>query len=273
VKEAINQAANKTKVANIAYLGHASPADSVVHSKLKWHDDALVTRTPGIAAARATLEADGWVEGTGGVYEKELNGSTKTLSFTLKYVMGDPIDLSTVQLLEADLEAAGFDITLQPEDVTTFTDDLGIYNFDLCLTFYTQIADPNSMCQYMTSDSWINPTMLNITRVDEIYKEQQLAGDVEREALINEMQQLVYDEASVAVLVEFNDIELYRNDVWEFTHADWENGILSMWNWLSWMNATPVTPAAGVPIPMELILVGAAVVIVVIGIAVWKIRK
>ncbi len=272
VKDAINQAANKTKIANIAYLGHANAADSVINSDLKWYNDELVTRTPGVAAARATLEADGWVE-SGGVYEKMLNGSTKTLSFTLKYVSGDPIDMSTAQLIEADLEAAGFDITLQPEDVTTFSDDLGAYNFDLCLTFWTEIADPNSMCQYMTSGSWINPTMLSIPRVDEIYKEQQLVSDSERGALIDEMQQLVYDEASVDVLVEFNDIELYRNDAWEFTHKDWKNGILSMWNWMPWLEATPVTAGGGFPIPTELILVGAAVAVVVIGLVIWRIRK
>ncbi|MHA1864727.1 MAG: ABC transporter substrate-binding protein [Candidatus Thorarchaeota archaeon] len=272
VKDAINQAVNKTKVANIAYLGHAQAADSVINSDLKWYNDALVTRTAGATAARATLEADGWVEGTGGVYEKTLNGTTKTLSFTLKYVSGDPIDLSTVQLLEADLQAAGFDITLQPEDVTTFTDDLGAYNFDLLVTFYSQLPDPNSMCQYMTSTSWLNPTMLNVPRIDEIYKEQQLAADAARETLIDEFQQEAYDEGSVVVLVEFNDIELYRNDAWEFTHKDWKNGILSMWNWMSWIEATQVT-SVGFPLSIELIAVVAIGAIIVIGLVVWRMRK
>ncbi len=275
VKKAINQAINKTKIAQIAYLDHAQPADSVVHSTLKWFNNALVTFDAGTAEAMATLEADGWVKNTGGVYEKDLNGSTKALEFTLKYVSGAPVDLSMVQLIEADLEAAGFGITLQAVDTTTFVTDTaaGSRNFDLAVTFYSQIADPNSIAQYMTTPSWINPTGLSIARVDEIYAEQKLADDSEREDLIDEMQQLVYDEASVCILVEFNDLEIYRSDRWEFAHTDWESGIFSIWNWMSWLEADVyvLLPSA---FPIEMIaLVGiAVVVIVIIGIVYMKRR-
>ena len=72
---------------------------------------------------------------------------------------------------------------------------------------------------------------MSVPRIDEIYREQKLGSDAAREVLIDEFQQEAYDEGSVVVLVEFNDIELYRNDAWEFTHTDWKNGILSMWNY------------------------------------------
>jgi ABC-type transport system substrate-binding protein len=98
--------------------------------------------------------------------------------------------------------------------------------------------------QYMTSDSWINPNGVNITRVDEIYKEQQLTtNDVTRAALCDEFQQIMYNDSSIIVLVEYNDIELYRNDAWNFTHTDWESGILSMWNIDSWLEVdVPIVP-------------------------------
>ncbi|UCE11832.1 MAG: hypothetical protein JSW61_07840 [Candidatus Thorarchaeota archaeon] len=275
VKVAINQAVNKSNIANIAYLGHAVPADSVIHSKLyKWFNDELVTRDVGISEAEATLEADGWTLNTEGVYEKTLNGSVKTLEFTLKFITGSPIDLSIAQLIEANLEDAGFDITLQALDVSTFTADLFAYSFDLAISFWSQIGDPNSMAQYMTSTSWINPTGLNIPRVDEIFYEQQLATDLfERQDLINEMQQLVYDEASICVLVEYDDIELYRNDRFVFTHTDWLSGILSMWNWESWLGAEQVAPPS-FPISMELaIIAGAGVIVVVVLFVVWRSKK
>lgn len=273
VKEALNQAVNKSKIADIAYLGHAQPADSVIHSGLKWYDPTLVTRDVGITEAKATLEADGWTLNDDDVYEKNLNGSTKTLSFTLKYMTGNPIELSKAQLIEADLEAAGFDITLQALDVTTYTADLFAFNFDLSLGYWSQIGDPNSMSQYMTSTSWINPTMLNIPRVDEIYREQQLAVDTARENLIDEMQQLVYDEASICVLVEISDIEIYRNDRWEFTHEDWLSGILSMWNWESWLDATPIAAPPGIPMSLTLVAVGLGIVVVVVILVFWRSKK
>jgi ABC-type transport system substrate-binding protein len=276
VKKAINQAVNKTKVASIAYQGYANPAHSVVHSELKWFNDELELFDSGVAAAKTTLDADGWTLNEDDVYEKELNGSTKALEFTLKYVSGAAVDLSMVQLIESDLEEAGFDITLQALDVTTFLLDTAAdsRNFDLAVTFWSQIGDPNSIAQYMTTGSWINPTGLSIPRVDEIYSEQQLADDAEREDLIDELQQLVYDEASICVLVEFDDLELYRSDKWEFTHEDWLSGIFSIWNWETWLEAdiVVITPAV-FPIEMIAIIAGVVIVVVIVLLLVWRSKK
>ncbi|MFX0054998.1 MAG: ABC transporter substrate-binding protein [Promethearchaeota archaeon] len=289
VRKAMNQAIDKAQIAEVAYLGHASAADSLIHSELKWHNDALVTYPKGVAAARATLEAAGWVENLDGVYEKDVDGTLETLSFSIKYVTGIPTDFTIVSLIGAYLEAAGFDISTVPLEETTFTAETAtdIWDFDMALTAYSQIADPNSMMQYMTSDSWINPNAVNITRVDEIYKEQQLTtDDAHRADLCDEFQQLMYDDSSVIVLVEFTDIELYRNDAWTFTNTDWQSGILSMWNINSWLGVdVPVTPTTTPPtgtttpqpppppLPVELLLavgVGVAVLVVVIVLVVRK---
>jgi ABC-type transport system substrate-binding protein len=130
---------------------------------------------------------------------------------------------------------------------------------------------------------------VNITRVDEIYKEQQLTtSDVTRAALCDEFQQIMYNDSSIIVLVEFTDIELYRNDAWTFTHTDWQSGILSMWNIDSWLEVdvpvvpttttTPVTttttpPPPPPPLPMELLLVVGLGVVVLIVVVVFAARK
>jgi peptide/nickel transport system substrate-binding protein len=291
VKKAMNQAIDKAQIAAVAYLGHANGADSLIYSKSKWFNDALITYPKGDDAARATLEAAGWVENLAGVYEKDVEGTVESLSFEIKYVTGNPTLFTIVSLVGAYLEAAGFDITTSPLEETTFTDHISTdtWNFDLALAFYSQIADPNSMMQYMTSDSWINPNAVNITRIDEIYKEQQLTtSDVTRAALCDEWQQIMYNDSSVIVLVEFTDIELYRNDVWTFTRTDWPNGILSMWNGMSWLEvdvpATPTTtttPATGTttptppppPLPMDLLLVVGAGIVVLVIVVVLVVRK
>ncbi len=287
VRKAMNQAIDKAQIAEVAYLGHANAADSLIHSSLKWYNDGLITYPQGIAEARATLEAAGWVENTGGVYEKMVEGTLETLSFNIKYVTGVPTDFTIVSLVSSYLEAAGFEITTTPLEETTFVAHTAteVWNFDIALTFYSQIADPNSMMQYMTSDSWINPNGVNITRVDEIYKEQQLTtDDLVRAALCDEFQQIMYNDSSIIVLVEYNDIELYRNDAWTFTHTDWQSGILSMWNIDSWLEVdvpiTPTTPTSPTtptgpvpPLPMELLLVVGIGVVVLVIVLVYFVRK
>jgi len=288
VRKAMNQAIDKAQIAEVAYLGHANAADSLIHTALKWHHDGLITYPQGMAEARTTLEAAGWVENLAGVYEKNVAGTVETLSFEIKYVTGIPTDFTIVSLVSAYLEAAGFAITAIPLEETTFLAQTAteVWDFDIALTFYSQIADPNSMMQYMTSDSWINPNGVNITRVDEIYKAQQLTtNDVERAALCDEFQQIMYNDSSIIVLVEFNDIELYRNDAWEFTHTDWQSGILSMWNIDSWLEvdvpAVPTTPTTGPttipttppPIdPMLLVAVGGIGVVLVV-VVVYFVKK
>jgi peptide/nickel transport system substrate-binding protein len=287
VRKAMNQAINKAQIAEVAYLGHANAADSLIHSALKWYNDGLVTYTTGAAAAMATLEAGGWVKNLDGIYEKNVAGTVETLSFNIKYVTGVPTDFTIVSLVSAYLEAAGFDISTTPLETTTFIAQTAteVWDFDIALTFYSQIADPNSMMQYMTSDSWINPNGVNITRVDEIYKKQQLTtNDVTRAALCDEFQQIMYDDSSIIVLVEYNDIELYRNDAWTFTHTDWQSGILSMWNIDSWLEVdvpavptTTTTPTTTLPPPfpidpMLLVAVGGIGVVLVV-VVVYFVKK
>ncbi|MGY5855546.1 MAG: ABC transporter substrate-binding protein [Candidatus Thorarchaeota archaeon] len=290
VRKAMNQAIDKAQIAEVAYLGHASAEDSLIHSALKWHNDGLVTYPQGMAEARATLEAAGWTENTAGVYEKMVEGTLESLSFELKYVTGVPTDFTIVSLVSAYLEAAGFDITTIPLEETTFVAQTAteVWNFDIALTFYSQIADPNSMMQYMTSDSWINPNAVNITRVDEIYKAQQLTtNDVTRGLLCDEFQQIMYNDSSIIVLVEYSDIELYRNDAWEFTHTDWESGILSMWNIDSWLEVdvptVPTTPTTTEPTtptttpepidPMLLLALGGVGLVIVVIVVVYFVKK
>ena len=289
VRKAMNQAIDKAQIAEVAYLGHANAAESLIHTALKWHNDALVTYPTGAAEAMATLEAAGWVKNTGGVYEKMVDGTLETLTFNIKYVTGVPTDFTIVSLVGAYLEAAGFDISTTPLETTTFTAHTAteVWNFDIALTFYSQIADPNSMMQYMTSDSWINPNGVNITRIDEIYKEQQLTtSDTVRGDLCDEFQQIMYDDSSIIVLVEYNDIELYRNDAWTFTNTDWESGILSMWNINSWLGVdVPVVPtgtdtgtgtgtATGTdPLPMELLLAVGLGIVVIVVVIVYFVKK
>lgn len=292
VKKAMQQAIDKDTIAEVAYLGHARGADSVIHSELKWHNDALIKFPSGVNEAKATLEAAGWTL-VDGVYEKDIGGVVESLAFDLKYPVGFPPTQTAVQLIKSYLDAAGFDITLQPRELTTFNEDLTSeeWNYDLAIGIWSQIPDPNSMNQYLTAGalnySFVNPNGMNLTRVNQIYKQQQLVGDAERALLIDELQQVVYDDSSVIVLVEYNDIELYRNDRYNFTHTDWMSGVLSIWNTNAWLDVdVPTQPTTTTttgtttdtgegppPLPMEIILAVSAGAVILVIVIVYVVRR
>ena len=43
----MNQAIDKAQIAEVAYLGHANAAESLIYSESKWFNDALVTYPKG----------------------------------------------------------------------------------------------------------------------------------------------------------------------------------------------------------------------------------
>ena len=283
VRKAIHQALDKQRISDVAYLGTARVADSPIHDSLKWHNDDMVEYTYGAAAAIATLEAAGWEVNTAGLWEKDLGGYNETLSFDLKYVAGDPIAFVEAQLLEEDLEAAGIAIRTVPEEASTFVSDMteGTWNYALATDFWTQLGDPNHYIWYLRSTSGLNPNNIEIPRIDELFVEQQLEADyTARKALVDEFQQIVYDDSSIIPLVYYKDVELYRSDRWDIRpqDRDWTSGIFSVHNQEVWMHidvaeAAPTTPPPPLPVEMIVLVAGAAVVVIVIIGVVWLKRK
>jgi ABC-type transport system substrate-binding protein len=277
VRKAIHQAVNKTRIAEIAYLGTARAADSNIHDSLIWHNDAMVEFTYGTAAAMATLEGAGWQLNDDGVWEKDMGGYNETLSFTLKYVSGSPIAFVEAQLAEEDLENAGFDITTVPVEATTIVSDLttGTWNFELVIEFWTQLMDPNYYIWYHRSDSGLNPVDIQVPRIDEIFHLQQITQDfAERKALVDEFQQIMYDESSVIPLLYYKDVEIYRSDRWLFVDDYYTSGAYGLLNYFAFITVeqveATVPPPPALPLEMIALVGGAAVVVVLIAVFYMK---
>ncbi|MHA2117636.1 MAG: ABC transporter substrate-binding protein [Candidatus Thorarchaeota archaeon] len=285
VRKAIHQAIDKERIADVAYLGTARAADSVIHDTLPWHNDNIVKFTEGTAAAIATLEAAGWTKNAEDLWQKEIDGVNETLSFTLKYVAGSPVPFTEAQLLKEDLELAGFDITTIPVESTTFVQDAttGTWNFDLLVDFWTQLGDPNYYMFYLRPTSALNPNNMEIPRIEELFNLQQTTADeAARKVYVDEFQQIVYDDSSAIPLVYYKDVEIYRSDRWVFTETDWHSGIYAIPNYKAWLTVdvapeptTTTTPPPPPPVPMEMIVLvaGAAVIIVVIFAVIYMKRK
>jgi ABC-type transport system substrate-binding protein len=273
VRKAIHQSLNKSRVADVAYLGTARVADSPIHDSLKWHNDEMIEYNYGTAAAIATLEAGGWTLNEQDLWQKEIDGVNETLSFDLKYVAGDPIAFVEAQLLAEDISATGIDVTTVPVEASTFVSDMteGTWNYDLATDFWTQLGDPNHYIWYLRSISGLNPNNIEIPRIDEIWKLQQITPDFnDRKALVDEFQQIVYNDSSIIPLVYYQDVEIYRSDRWDIRpqDRDWTSGIFSVYNQEVWMNIdvaeATTTPPPGMPIEMIALVAGAAVVVVIV---------
>ena len=249
VKKAIGQAIDKDRINQVAYLGTATPTDSIVHPSLSWYNDNLKTYKKGANEAINTLKADGWFLNSAGVWEKNVTGEStnETLVFDLKYSSGNPEEFVIANLIKDDLAKANIKINIVPTEPTTFTDDIGActqwvtsgcWNYDMMLTFLTQTGDPNYLNFYMTSTSIVNLNGFNNSRVDKIYFEQLLtSNNTVRKALMDELQQIVYDDGSILPLVNYKEFEIYRGDRWVFRSKDASvvSGLFSLYNTYSFL--------------------------------------
>ena len=241
VRKAIHQAINMDRINQIAFLGSGVVTDSVIHKSLSWYNDHIIHFVNGTDAAVATLQADGWFKNSAGLWEKDVGGPVnETLSFNLKYDSGNPVDFTVTNLIKEDLGAAGIKVNIIPEEPTTFTSDMGActqfvtsgcWNYDMAVSFYTETGDPTYMNFYLTSDSLINLNGINISRVDQIFHDEQITSDdTQRKALIDEFQQIIYNDSSIIPMVNFKDIEIYRADQWKFQDTVAQSGMFSLYN-------------------------------------------
>ncbi len=108
VRKALNHAVNKQSIVDNLFLGHAVVLDSPAASTIQGHISAGEYPYDPELAAQMLTDA-GWVEGDGGVREKD----GVRLSFTLNTAVGEyPKDIQVVEAAQADLRAVGCEVEI-----------------------------------------------------------------------------------------------------------------------------------------------------------------
>ncbi|MHA2275694.1 MAG: ABC transporter substrate-binding protein [Candidatus Kariarchaeaceae archaeon] len=262
VKKAIHQVIDKDRINTLAYLSTAEVTDSVVVKSLPWYNDQLITFPLNATEAMNTLLADGWFMNADNVWEKNVTGASvnETLEFDIKYSTGSDTDRSIATLITEDLATAGIKVTPKGVDPTTFVSDItrcwvwqptGCWNFDMMVTFLTQTGDPHYLNMYMTEANIVNLNGINQSRINEIFAEQRTTlDDAARGLLMDEFQQVMYNDSSVIPLVLYKDIEIYRADKWEFTSGNVQSGLYSLYNTFAFREVDEAPPPSPTSTPI-----------------------
>jgi peptide/nickel transport system substrate-binding protein len=192
-----------------------------------WHKDPDNVRTFDLTVARQKLDAAGYVLNASG---QRLDKEGKPISLHL--VMPDsepsyPQDAQFIQdwfgqigvKVQSDVieENSLYEIMLPPE-----ADPPGTAKYDMFIWSWYETVEPNVLLQVFlcnqigtSSDSlWCNP------EYDKLYDEQNLATDDQaRKKLIDQMQDLFYEQAPYHILYYDKELDAYRTDKF----AGWQN--------------------------------------------------
>ena len=225
---ALNYAVDLQKVADLVFQGYTVPGTTIIPPNYykdpdwHWEPPADVKYTFDPEKAKQLLDAAGYMDADGdGVREDK----------------GKPIELRLITRSESTEEQqmgkliagwfgdVGLDVKLEVMDSATLSDTILNYEGDVLTPDYDMFLwgwyldyDPGSMLSYFTKDQignwsdsyWTDP------EYEQLYKQQSQELDpTKRKALIDRMQQILYEQSPYIVTDYRPDFEAYNTSRWE----------------------------------------------------------
>ncbi|MBN1148791.1 MAG: hypothetical protein JXA78_16135 [Anaerolineales bacterium] len=239
VRLAIAYAIDKAQVVNVAYLGHAEAATTVVPTSMgDWHDSEIEDIPFDPAEGNRILEEAGYLDSDGDGVREDKEGNP--LEYRL-YAEDQATEARILEIISSGLAQIGISAppTLMDEDSL-----IGLYpDFDFDLIYWGWGLDPDPdfamlifTCDQREEGGWSDSGYCN-EEFEEMYAQQAITVDHEaRRELIWKMQQKLFDERPYIVLTYLKTVQAYRND--RFTGFGQEAGDL-LWK-SAFLKAKPI---------------------------------
>ena len=185
-----------------------------------WHLDPASPRTFDIPLAKQKLEAAGYRLDAA---RKLLDKESKPINLRMLVPSSSTTYATSAEFITGWWKELGIDMTTQQLDGDAVTaletppegDPPGKADFDVVIWNWAGDVDPNSLLNILTTSSIgsNSDTFFSNARYDELMKLQQSETDqTKRKAYVDEMQQLVYDQAPYHILFYDAALHAYRTD-------------------------------------------------------------
>ncbi len=227
-RKALQWAVDKEKMVSIGYNGNANPASTIVmadyydpDADYHWEPPADVAYTFDLERAKQELDAAGYPDSDGdGI--REYKG--KPIKLRLAARTESTESQKCGKLLAGWFKDIGLKIDFQVIDDGALGDKQYNYvgddyapDFDMFIWGWGGDVDPNFILSIMTTNSieaW-SDCMYSNAEYDQLFEDQQSTIDLqERIAIVQRMQEIVYDESPYIPLVYPLDLETYNDGEW-----------------------------------------------------------
>jgi peptide/nickel transport system substrate-binding protein len=217
VRLALETAINRQDLIDIVLQGLGSPADSIVPPTLGggfWYNPNLTTPEFNIEGANQILEDAGYVLGTDGIREKD----GVRLEFRLQFDSDSSNYPRIADLLADWYNQIGVKVTPEPVSADALiASTTAVGDYDLVIWGYGADPDPDFILSIMLTDQFVSggwsDSGYHNPAYDQLYLDQQAAVDRnERQAIVYEMQEIVYNDRPYIVLFYDKYLQAYRSD-------------------------------------------------------------
>jgi peptide/nickel transport system substrate-binding protein len=239
VRLAIAHAIDKEQIVNVAYLGYAEQATTVVPTALgDWQNSDVVDVPFDLAEGNRILEEAGYVDSDGDGVREDSDGNP------LEYRLYAEDVATYVRILEiisdglADIGISAPPTAMDEDSLIALYPD---FDFDLIYWSWSLDPDPDFAMLIFTCDErgeggW-NDSGYCDEGFDEMYLAQAVAGSrEERRQLIWDMQVQLFEERPYIVLTYPQNVQAYNSG--RFTGFSLESGSL-LWKW-AFLQGKPV---------------------------------
>lgn len=219
VRQAIAKAIDRDTLVERVVQGYGEPGTVVVPPfASNWHlEPATDTQTYDPAAAEALLDENGYVD-TDDDGIREMPGGGEPLSFRFFLRSESEGEQASGEFIKSWLEDIGIETNIQVGSTDDLTELWYAHDFDMYIWGWAPDPDPDFIVSTFTSGQcgvW-SDTCYTDAGYDELYKGQQTATSIEeRQAILYQMQQQIWDEVPEVVLYYDSTLEAYRSDRWE----------------------------------------------------------
>jgi peptide/nickel transport system substrate-binding protein len=276
---AVEYAIDRATLVDRVKLGYGSPGYTIIPSP-KWHVDPQEVIPYDPAKANEILDAAGYKDTNNDGIRETPDGQPLELRFIVRTEA--PETVTAGQFIAEWLKDVGIRLKTEAVNDNKLTDAWYANDYDMYIWGWGVEPDPNfQLSTYTTGQCGVwSDTCYSNPEYDKLFQEQQRATTVEdRAKIVDQMQQIIYNDRPELVLWYDNYLQAYRSDRWTgFVQQPSEgNGtILFQYGHYSDLSLHPVTGAtqgSSQGIPVWVWIAGAVVVLVLAGVLVVRRRR
>ena len=218
VREAIAWAIDRQTLVDRMLRGYGTPGTTPIPPLYDfWHwepGEEAIGFDP--AQAVTMLDGAGYLD-TDADGIREMPGGGDPLAWRVFVASSDPDAIKAVPFIQGWLRDVGIDVSVKSMTDSKLYDQWYGFDWDLIIYSWGTGPDPDFLLSSFTSEQcgyWSDTCYAN-PAYDDLYKEQQTALDeTERQAIVHEMQQMIYADTPEIVLWYPNGFEAWRSDRW-----------------------------------------------------------
>jgi peptide/nickel transport system substrate-binding protein len=231
VRLAIAHAIDKQQIVNVAFLGFAEAATTIVPTSMKdWHNSDVEDVPFDIAEGNAVLDAAGYLDTDGDGIREDQDGNP--LEYRM-YCEPESRNVRILEIISQGLSEIGISAAPTPMDYDSLIALYPAFDFDLIHWGWGLDPDPDFAMLIFTCDQreeggW-NDSGYCDDDFDQMYLQQGTTVDHEaRRQLIWEMQEKLFEERPYIMLTYQTYLQAYRSD--RFTGFPGDAGDI-LWKW------------------------------------------